>query len=76
MAEIKDDITINIYDLRNMSGCIFSAPLRGVNSERNFARWTQGLCHFGVRVLLGVLSALADSWGRLMTRFERSEASN
>ena len=49
---------------------------RGVNSERNFARWTQGLCHFGVRVLLGVLSALADSWGRLMTRFERSEASN
>ena len=54
-------------------GGIFS---RGVNSERNFARWTQGLCHFGVRVLLGVLSALADSWGRLMTRFERSEASN
>ena len=22
-----------------------------MNSERNFARWTQGPCHFGVRVL-------------------------
>ena len=49
---------------------------RGVTPERNFARWTQGRCHFGVRVLVGVLSALAGSWGRLMTRLGRSEAPN